>query len=380
MLGAGLIHSLDKLSGGRVRVAGVGGDRMADAGLASLFPISEMAVMGVFEILPYARKAFQRIKQTIADIEKRQPVAVVSIDSKAFSFRVQKRLHKLRGKAGNEAPLLIHMVAPTVWAWRPGRAKVISRFLDHLLLLYPFEPPYFERHGLATSFVGHPSVEQPQGDGAAFRAHHDILADANVLCVLPGSRPGEVGRLMPAFTETVRRLIDRDPALVILVPTVSVVAEQVREGVAQWPGRVLVSEDHTEKFDAFAASDVALAASGTVTLELTLARVPTVVAYKVSALSAPIGRLLVDLESVVITNRILGRRVMPQFLQEGCTPDYLTDAVIRLLADEAARAEQMAAVDEVRAALRSEEGSPSDAAARSILKLCGLDPIGQDGA
>ncbi|MBT5267321.1 MAG: lipid-A-disaccharide synthase [Rhodospirillaceae bacterium] len=372
VLGAGLIRELRAATGGRVRIAGVGGELMAGEGMESLFPISEMAVMGIFEILPYARKAFKRIRQTVEDILERQPVAVVSIDSKAFSLRVQKRLKNRRDRGRGPDIPLIHMVAPTVWAWRPGRAKTIAKFLDHLLVLFPFEPPYFEAHGLATTFVGHPAVDQPVGNGIKFRERHSIPSDVKVLGILPGSRPGEVRRLLPVFSNVVETLVEQYPGLRIVVPTVGVVAETVRAAVADWPGSPVVVEGHEQKYDAFDALDLALAASGTVTLELTLARVPTAVAYKVSPLSSPIGRLLVDLEAVVLTNRIAGRRVLPLFLQEECTPELIVPALSELLDEQAKANEQRRVADSVAISLRAGDAMPSKVAAEAVLKVAGL--------
>jgi len=372
VLAAGLMRSLKRLTGGKVRFAGVGGELMRKEGLESLFPISEMAVMGVFEILPHAPKLLRRIRQTVADILEKQPDVLLTVDSKAFSLRVQKRLHKRRARGGKVGFPLLHMVAPTVWAWRPGRAKVISRFLDRLLVLFPFEPPYFEEHGLKTTFVGHPASVQPQGDGARLRARAQIPPRAPVLGVLPGSRPGEVRRLMPDFADTVRRLTARYPDLRILVPTVSGVAEEVREAVKDWPGKPVVLEGEAEKYAAFDAMNVALAASGTVTLELALAGVPTVVAYKVSPLSAPIGRRLVNLDAVVLANRILGRAVQPFFLQENCTPQALTVAVARMFDDTRAQADCAAAARDLRAELGTGETSPSDTAALAVAEAAGI--------
>ncbi|WP_193180181.1 lipid-A-disaccharide synthase [Nisaea sediminum] len=372
VLAAGLMRSLKRMTGGNIRFAGVGGDLMRREGLESLFPISEMAVMGVFEILPHAPKLLRRIRQTVTDILSKQPDILVTVDSKAFSLRVQKRLNKLRAKGGTVDFPLVHMVAPTVWAWRPGRAKAISRFLDRLLVLFPFEPPYFEEHGLKTVFVGHPASVQPQGDGSRLRARAQIPPRAPVLGVLPGSRPGEVRRLMPIFADTVRRLIARYPDLRILVPTVSGVAEEVRETVKDWPGRPVVLEGEAEKYDAFDAMNVALAASGTVTLELALAGVPTVVAYKVSPLSAPIGRRLVNLDAVVLANRILGRVVQPFFLQENCIPQALTVAAARMFDDTRARADCAAAARDLREALGTDDASPSDTAAFAVAAAAGI--------
>jgi lipid-A-disaccharide synthase len=370
VLGAGLIRALRQLTGGRARFVGVGGDRMAEEGMESLFPISEMAVMGVFEILPHAPRLLRRVTQTVEDITAREPDALITIDSKAFTMRVARRLRKKRDSGGAIIPL-IHMVAPTVWAWRPGRAKVIAGFLDHLLVLFPFEPPYFEPHGLATTFIGHPVVDQERGNGKAFRGRFRIGDGATVLAVLPGSRPGEVKRLLPIFGRTVERLKVRYQGLHVVIPTVSVVADLVEVGVSGWTVPVTVVRDTAYKLDAFAASDVALATSGTVTLELSLARVPTVVAYRVNPLSVPIGHLLVNRDSVVLTNRILERQILPLFIQSECTPDRLGVAVTRLLDDGPARAEQMAAAEDVARLLRANEEPASISAGRAVLGAIG---------
>jgi len=370
VLGAGLIRALRALTGGRARFVGVGGERMAEEGLESLFPIAEMAVMGVFEILPHAPRLLRRVRETVKDVIAKAPDTLITIDSQAFTMRVARRLRKCRDNGGAAIPL-IHMVAPTVWAWRPGRAKVIARFLDHLLVLFPFEPPYFEPHGLTTSFIGHPAIDQPAGNGPAFRERFWIASDAMVLAVLPGSRPGEVKRLLPVFGETVKRLAARYGKLHVVIPTVSVVADQVEAGVADWTVPVSVVRDVAYKADAFAASDVALATSGTVTLELSLARVPTVVAYRVHPFSVPIGHLLINRDSVVLTNRILGRQILPLFIQSECTPQGLGLAITRLLDDPEARAEQMAAADEVVRRLRAADEPASILAGRAVLKALG---------
>ena len=367
-LGAGLIRALRAVTGGQIEVAGVGGDRMATEGVQSLFPISEMAVMGIFEILPKAPKLLGRIRETVADIRARKPAAVVTIDSKAFTMRVNKRLHALRAKTG-EGPRLIHWVPPTVWAWRPGRAEVIAKYLDHLLALYPFEPPYFEEHGLPTTFVGHPAAVAPDGSGKRFKGRYGLPAGAPVLGVFPGSRPGEVKRLLPIFGDVVDRLAARYQGLRVVLPTVSGVAEAVKAGTANWRAPVSIVTDHRHKADAFAACTVALAASGTVTLELSLAGVPTVVAYRVNGLSAAIARKLVDPEAVVLTNKLVGKRVIPQFLQEDCTADRLTVAIERLFDDPRARAEQGAASEAIRGMLTVNGEDPSLRAAKTVLKV-----------
>ena len=371
-LGAAFMRAMKARYGAGVRFAGVGGEQMAREGLQSLFPISEMAVMGVFELLPHARHLLKRIAETAEEVLQRKPALLLTIDSKAFTFRVVQRVRAQRAKRGVSFPL-VHMVPPTVWAWRPGRARVIAKFLDHLLCLYPFEPPYFERHGLPTTFVGHPAALQPDGDGARFRARFGIDPDAPVFLVLPGSRPGEVRRLIPVFGEVVERLVARYPGMRVVVPTVPVVADTVERGTADWRGDPVVVSGTDHKFDAFAAGTVALAASGTITLELSLAGVPTVVAYRVGWLSAIVARMLVDRDSVILTNRLLERQILPLYVQEECQPDTLAVATQRLIDDPRAREEQIAAGREIKDKLIPDGEPPAERMARVVASLAGLD-------
>lgn len=364
-LGARLMQALKEQTGGRIRFAGVGGPAMAGEGLQSLVPFGELNVMGIVEIVPHVARILRRVRETIAAVRTMKPDAVVTIDAPAFSFRVQKALV-------GSGPLLVHYVAPTVWAWRPRRAKMIAGFLDHLLCILPFELPYFEKVGLPASFVGHSVIEQDgvRPDGAGFRARHG-LGEAPLLCVLPGSRVGEVKRLLPVFGETVARLMRERPGLRIAVPTVASVAGLVRDAVAHWPGAPIVVDGIAEKHHAFSASTAALAASGTVNLELAVAGVPFVIAYRVSTLSYLIGRLMVRVPSIVMTNILLNRNVIPEFLQENCRPEAIAAAVGRLLDDPQARAEQVRASAEAAILLGRGGPPPSGRAAKILLDLIG---------
>ena len=370
-LGARLMAALRTATGGQVRFAGVGGEEMAAQGLSSLFPLGDVAVMGLLEVLPKARVVLRRIRETVADIERRQPVAVVTIDSWGLSGRVAGRLKA----AGSRAPR-IHYVAPMVWAWRPGRARVLARRLDHLLCLLPNEPAYFEAVGLPATHVGHAVVESgaERGDGPAFRRRHGLAADAPVLCLLPGSRTSETSRLLPVFDRTVRLLAARHPGLRTVIPTVDTVAAPVTR--AAGPLGALVVRGADDKYAAFAAADVALAASGTVAVELALAGVPTVVTYKVSAPTAWVGRRLLRTRWVSLVNILLEREAVPELLQERCRPELLADAVSALLTDEAARAAQREAGREALRRLGHGGPSPSARAARVILDVIARAPRG----
>src|SRR5881227_2226246 len=236
-LGGALIRALRERTGGRVRVAGIGGESMAEQGFASLVPLADLAVAGVAEVLPRAPLILRRVRETVAAIQAQKPDAVITIDSSGFSWRVA---HGLR-RRGERLPL-IHYVAPMVWAWRAGRARRMARWYDHLLTLLPFEPPYFERVGLACTYVGHPVIESgaDRGDAARFRATHGVADEELVLTVLPGSRSGEVRRLLPIFGAALHRLELILGPFRAAVPTVENVAAVVTAGVADWPGRPIV--------------------------------------------------------------------------------------------------------------------------------------------
>jgi len=362
-LGGRLMAALKRRTGGGIRFAGVGGEAMAAEGLQSLFPIDEISLMGAAEIVPHLRRIFRRIDQVAEAVRSLKPAAVVTIDSPAFGLRVARRVR------GLGIPL-IHYVAPSVWAYRPGRARKIARRVDHLLCLLPFEPPYFDAVGLANTFVGHPSVAEPipAGDGQAFRARYGIPADAPVLCVLPGSRRTETERLLPVFGATVAILAADHPRLRVVVPTVPGVAADVRKAVGGWSVPVTVCEG-TEKWDAFAACDAALAASGTVTLELARLKKPMVVAYRMHPLTSLFIRLKARVKFVSLLNIVLDRAAIPEYLLGACQPERIAPAVARLLDDMQDRAAQVEATQAALKLMGSEGASPSDRAADVVLRL-----------
>jgi len=364
VLGARLMASLKKQTKDRVSFAGIGGARMEEQGMKSQFPMIELSVMGAAEVLPRIPRILTRIVETAAAAQRLRPAAVVTIDSPDFNFRVAKRLK------GKGIPL-IHYVAPSVWAWRPGRAAKIAGLLDHLLALLPFEPPYFESHSLATTFVGHPILESgaDKGDGNAFRDRHGIAADETLIAVLPGSRLGEVSRLQGIFGQALFGLSKKHPNLRAVVPTTGAVAGTVRQAAAGWPVQTLVVEGDAEKYDAFAAADVALAASGTVALELAMAGTPAVIAYRINPLSALIARRLLKVRFVHLVNLILDREAVPEFLQEACRADFLAPALEDLLRDEDRRQSQVSAYKEAIDKLSHRGASPADRAAKTVLDV-----------
>jgi lipid-A-disaccharide synthase len=365
-LGGRLMAALRERTKGAVRFAGIGGEHMAEQGIKSPVPLHELAIMGVAEVLPRARLILRRVAETVAEIERLEPAAVVTIDSSGFTWRIAQRLRR----HGARLPL-IHYVAPMVWAWRSGRARRMARWYDHLLALLPFEPPYFTRVGLACTYVGHPVVESgaDQGDGPGFRRRHGIAAEATVLAVLPGSRRGEVGKLLPSFAGAVAHLAERHRDLRVVVPTTETVAELVTAAVKDWAAPAVVLRGQREKYDAFAASNAGLAASGTVALELAMARLPAVIAYRVSPLTHAVVRRMVKVEYAHLLNLILERAVVPELIQQDCTPERLAAAVEHLLSDPGARAAQLEACQEGLRRLGLGGMSPGLRAADAVLAV-----------
>jgi lipid-A-disaccharide synthase len=365
-LGAALIAALRERTAGRLRIAGIGGEEMAAQGLESLVPIADLAVAGVAEVLPRAPLILRRVRETVAAIRALRPDAVVTIDSSGFTWRIAQRLRR----QGERMPL-IHYVAPMVWAWRGGRARRMARWYDHLLTLLPFEPPYFERVGLAASYVGHPVLESgaEHGDAVRFRAAHAIPDDALVITVLPGSRGGEVRRLMPVFGAALRRLETMVGPFRVAVPTVATVADSVAKGVVGWPGRPIVLRERGDKYDAFAASRAALAVSGTVALELALAGLPMVVAYRLSRLSEAVIDRLVKIRQMNLVNLLLDRPLVSEHLRQACAPEPLAAALAEVIQDERVRSAHRKGYDEAMRRLRADGLSPSRAAADRILAV-----------
>ncbi|MEJ0014978.1 MAG: lipid-A-disaccharide synthase [Acetobacteraceae bacterium] len=345
-----------------LRFAGIGGGAMAAQGLRSLFPMQDLALMGLLEVLPRLRQLRRRLRQSVADITALRPDMVVTIDSPGFTLRLLRAVQPLGVRR-------IHYVAPQVWAWRENRVRHYPGLWDQLLCLLPFEPAFFARHDLPGIFVGHPVLESgaDQGNAARFRATHGIDPAARVLTVMPGSRRTEVSRLLPVLGAALQLLPDRD--LVPVVPVAATVADAVRAGTGDWPRPPILVTGQDDKHDAFAASAAALTKSGTSTLELALAGVPMVVTYRVNPLTAAITRRMFTVPHASLVNLLANREVVPELIQQDCTPARLADAVGRLLHDPAQAAAQRDACRVVLDSLRVPSGTPSQAAADAVLSL-----------
>lgn len=367
VLGADLMQALKEMLGGEVRFSGVGGPRMQAEGITSVFPMSDIAVMGPREVIPRLPLIFRRMKQTIDHAVAYQPDAMVIIDSPDFTHIVARRVKR---RAPNIP--IINYVSPSVWAWRRGRARAMAKYLTRVMALLPFEPAFFKAvAGLDCVYVGHPAIERlPQaGSGARFRTAHGIAPEAPVLLVLPGSRTNEVRRLLPVFGDTVARLHASLPDLRVVVPTVPHVREVVIAAAAKWSVPAIIVEDEMEKRAAFDASTAALAASGTVSLELGLARVPMVVGYRIDAFAGAIVGRMLKVPSVVLVNLILDRPSVREFLQGACTPPALAQALLPLLGNTPQRARALADLDEMRSIMGVAGEPPSRRAARAVLEV-----------
>lgn len=362
VLGARLIHALRTLRPD-LTFLGIGGSAMQGEGLASLFPIQSLALMGFLEVLPKIFELKALLKRTVADIEARQPDVLVTINSPGFTLRV---LNALRSTALKRA----HYVAPQVWAWRENRVKHYPGLWDELLCLLPFEPAFFGRHGLPARFVGHPVLESgaETGNAERFRARHAIPAEAKILTIMPGSRQTEVSRLLPILEETIRLLPD---AVIPVVPLAGPVERVVRQRTSSWTVPPILVADIEGKHDAFAASAAALTKSGTSTLELALANVPMLVTYRINPLSHQIAKRLIKIRYASIVNLLLDRPVVPELLQYESRPDRLAAELHRLLADPHAAAEQRHGFREALAMLRPPAGMPSECAAEAVLSMLG---------
>ena len=354
-LGAALMAGLKSLT--PVEFAGIGGPLMQAKGLESLFPMEELSVMGIAEVLPKYFHLKRRIREAAEAALASGAEALVTIDSPDFSLRVAAIV-----KAARPDFRTIHYVAPSVWAWRPGRAAKMARVIDHVLALLPFEPPYMTAAGMTCDFVGHPVVAEPLASQAEMAP---FAGQGPLLLALPGSRRGEVTRLAPVFGEVVGRLKARHPDLRVALPTVRGVADLVREVTATWPVVPQIIQDTGAKRGAFAAADVALAASGTVSLELAANACPMVIAYDMHPLTLWLMRRAALIDTVTLVNLVSETRVVPEFIGPDCRADRIAPALEMVLADPTAQQAAMALTME-----RLGQGgeAPGLRAARSVLK------------
>jgi lipid-A-disaccharide synthase len=377
-LGAKLMAALNERRAGRVRYLGVGGPAMAAQGLISQFPLEDVAVMGPLAIAARLPRILDRAYRTVNAVVAAEPDAVVIIDSPEFTHPIARRIRRRRPSIP-----IIDYVSPSVWAWRPGRARKMREYVDHVLALWPFEPDAHRRlGGPPCTFVGHPLIERhawiAELDPAPLASRLGLARDVPVLVVLPGSRASEISRLMDPFGEALACLLRTGRQFEVIMPVVPSARALVERHLQAWPKRPHVIEGEEDKFRAFKLARAALAASGTVTLELALAGTPMVVGYKVDALIAPVLRRLIIAPSIVMANLVLGEKSFPEFHQENCTGPKLAEALAPLLEDGPQCASQRAALARMPAALQIEGQAPSEAAARIVLDYAENGRAGPD--
>jgi lipid-A-disaccharide synthase len=362
-LGAHLMKVLRQRLGGAVRFEGVGGQSMAREGLTSLFPIEELSIIGLAAVLKQLPKVLRLIRETVGAVMRAHPDILVIIDSPDFTHRVARRV-----RARDPAIPIIDYVSPSVWAWRPGRARAMRAYIDHVLALLPFEPEEYRRlRGPTCSYVGHPLTEQlaTLRPGSAEQKRRNEAPP--VLLVLPGSRRSEIRHHMAVFGETLGRLHAGGIAFELILPTMPHLLEVVQEGVKNWKiaPRVVVGEQ--EKRTAFRIANAALAKSGTVTLELALAGVPMVTAYRTGALEAGILLRAINVKSVILANLVVGENVVPEFIQQNCTPEKLVPALREILGDSPSRQRQLAAFARIDTIMSTGNQPPGVRAADIVL-------------
>lgn len=348
---------------GKVLFTGIGGPLMESEGLTSLFPSSELAIIGPTAVVPRLPHLWRRLRQSVRFILDNPPDVLVLIDCPEFTQRIAKRVRRVRPDI-----MIIKYVAPQAWAWRSGRVPRMRAHLDHIMAFLPFEPEFYARlHGPETTYVGHPMIEKvglmraPDGGGTG-------AGDRPVLLILPGSRRSEIDHLMGIFGETVKQVSVHTGPLEVLIPAVAHLEADITKRAAAWPVPVTILRGEDEKWQGFRRARAALAASGTVSLELALARVPMVIAYKVEPWSAIIMRRLIKTSTVVLANLVIGRNVVPEFLQERARPDLMAAALAELIAGGPARDAQLAAFAGLDHLMGIGTGSPSERAARVVIE------------
>ncbi|MGB6537215.1 MAG: lipid-A-disaccharide synthase [Xanthobacteraceae bacterium] len=365
-LGAALARALVAREPG-VKLAGVGARSMAQAGIISPFAIEDLSIFGLTAIPRRLPTILRRIRETADAVIATRPDAVVIIDSPDFTHRVARRVRR----AAPSIPI-VDYVSPSIWAWRAGRARAMRGYIDCVLAILPFEPAaHLRLGGPPCLYIGHPLIERvaelrPNADESKRRG-----SDPPVVLVLPGSRSSEIRRLLAIFGAAIGRVAGRFGAIELVLPTVPHLAERVRAGVAGWPLKPRIAVEPVEKWAAFRGARAALAASGTVTLELALAGVPTVGAYRVSLIEEVVARLMrsPEISTVILTNLVLGENVVPQFLQRDCTPEKLADALLPLMSETAERRRQVEAFRRLDAVMALGAPSPSSQAATIVLDI-----------
>ncbi|KAH9313644.1 hypothetical protein KI387_022271, partial [Taxus chinensis] len=367
VIGSRFMTSLKLLSPINVKFAGVGGSLMIREGLQSQFPMEDLAVMGIWELLPHIHKFWVRLKQATQSALDFGPHVIVTVDSKGFSFRFLKYIRARCAQKGLACPVCVHYVAPSFWAWKGGeeRLKGLGNIVDHILCILPFEEEICKTNGLAATFVGHPILEdvfndhagynlerskwKVSGDGAKFRKEHGLSSDTIIISLLPGSRMQEVDRMLPIFGRTLEELKNTFNDLTAAIPVAPnrLVAKSVSKIIERWsiPVVLLSGESLEATYNAFDASMAALSTSGTAVLQLQLAQLPCVVAYRANLLTEWLIKFRTKLRYISLPNILMDSAVLPEALFSECTPTQLASLIRQLVQNEHLQKQQAVAAE-----------------------------------
>jgi lipid-A-disaccharide synthase len=362
-LGAALMKVLRQRLGDAVQFTGVGGRAMAGESMASLFPIEELSIMGFAAVVKQLPRILRLIRSTADAVIDASPDVLVIIDSPDFTHRVARRV-----RARSPEIPIVDYVSPSIWAWRPGRAPAMCAYVDHVLALLPFEPEEYRKlRGPACSYVGHPLIEQLSSLRPNAKEQERRNTQPPVLLVLPGSRRSEIRHHLAIFGEALALLHNSGAEYELILPTMPHLEQTVRDGVQALQVKPNIVVGEHEKRAAFRIAHAALAKSGTVTLELALSGVPMVTAYRVGAMEAFIARRAIRVQSVILANLVIGREVIPEFLQENCRPEQLSKALGEVLTDSTLRRQQLGAFAQLDAIMSTGDQPPSVRAADIVL-------------
>ncbi len=372
-LGGNLMQGLSELTSGQITFAGVGGEMMQEAGLKSLFPMSDLTIMGLFEIIPSIPKIKQRIGQAARSVIEMRPDVLITIDSPDFCLRVGKKLRE-----AYPDQFCVHYVAPSVWAWRPERAAKMAKTVDHVLALLPFEPPYMERAGMTCDFVGHPATTEDKPSKAQINTVLDefgLQSTDEIISVLPGSRRSEIKRLMPIYKDTITQILKERPKAQFILPAARPILSDIQAHLLGSslpihvldPSRFSPVEAEHRKRAVYAASRAALATSGTIALDLAKQRCPMVVAYKASWLTERAVKRLAKIDRANLINIVTDSYVVPELLFEKCTADAAAKSLLAILSDKTTRDAQTVALSSTMQQLGEGGDLPGLRAAKSVL-------------
>ena len=365
ILASRMMSAMRKLNP-EVNFTGMGGETMIKQGFKSLFNIADISVMGFWEVVPRLPLILKRMKQVMEDIEKQQPDVIVTVDSWGFVSSILKKLKKK-----NSTIPTVHYVAPQVWAWKKSRAPKAAKLMDRLMTLLPFEPAYFEKYGLQCDFAGHPVIENANetNDLDVFKNQHNIPENGCILCVLPGSRRSEIKKIFPVFKKSVERLKENFSDLFLIIPSVEAIAEEVRHLFANIEIPHIVITGQQERYNTFRISKFAIAASGTVTLELTACGTPHLIAYKFSAITNQITKRLATTKYANLINILADKPVIPEFVLDNCRDDLIAEKALELMQNTEAAQSQINEAKQYFSLLKPEEMLPSEKAASIVLEI-----------